>query len=199
MLYQPSSFHLFAVAAATILSQISAIPLENRATVTHWGTGCPQSATDFWVKVDANKVTTHFPAFDVTKGGNVPQSSSEEFCGVGIEFGCPEGRQFAVVSSSYRDSVDVPAGTTASHLMRYGFQGETNTANTRRNVDGPARGTYDATDVVNREERLWSECGSTSYLMITNHGVVTGTGGGASKHSYFNQGDVTTNIEWRSC
>ncbi|KAL2063912.1 hypothetical protein VTL71DRAFT_4406 [Oculimacula yallundae] len=196
MFYQPS---MLAAAVAATAALVSAIPLESRATITHWGTGCPQGATDIWVKVDSNKVITHFPAFDVTKGSNVPQSSSEEFCAVGIEFGCPQGRQYSVVSSSYRDTVDIPAGTTASHLMRYGFQGEADTANTRRDTAGPAKVTVDVTDTVAKGDRLWSECGSTSYLMITNRGAVTGTGGGATKHTYFNEEDVTTNIEWRSC
>ncbi|KAH9222373.1 hypothetical protein DL95DRAFT_242932, partial [Leptodontidium sp. 2 PMI_412] len=148
--------------------------------VTHWGSGCPQGTTDFWVKVDQNKVVAHFPAFDATKGSNVPQSESEDFCGLGIEFGCPAGRQFSVVSTSYRDTVDIPAGATASHLMRYGFQGGADTANTRRDIAGPAKGTFDNTDTVDRGDRLWSDCGSTSFLMITNRGAVTGTGGGAS-------------------
>lgn len=139
MLYQPSLIG-FVVAAAAVLSRVEGMALESRATVKHWGSGCPQGISDFWVKVDQtkyaflhvnivrkpltrNRVVAHFPAFDVTKGAGVAQSSSEEFCGIGIEFGCPAGRQFSVVSTTYRDAVDIPAGTTASHLMRYGFQG----------------------------------------------------------------------------
>ncbi|KAH6694197.1 hypothetical protein BKA61DRAFT_683729 [Leptodontidium sp. MPI-SDFR-AT-0119] len=198
MLYQPRLFGV-AMTTAAVLSRVEGMVLENRAMVTHWGSGCPQGTTDFWVKVDQNKVVAHFPAFDATKGSDVPQSESEEFCGLGIEFGCPAGRQFSIVSTSYRDTVDIPAGATASHLMRYGFQGEADTANTRRDIAGPAKGTFDNTDTVDRGDRLWSDCGSTSFLMVTNRGAVTGTGGGASKHTYFNEGEVTTTLEWRAC
>ncbi|KAH7369550.1 hypothetical protein BKA65DRAFT_544281 [Rhexocercosporidium sp. MPI-PUGE-AT-0058] len=198
MLYQPCLFGVV-VAAATVLSRVKGMVLENRAAVTHWGSGCPQGTADFWVKVDQNKIVAHFPAFDVTKGSNVPQSESEEFCGLGIEFGYPEGRQFSVVSTSYRDTVDIPVGATASHLMRYGFQGEAGTANTRHDFVGPAKGTFDVTDNVDKGDRLWSDCGSTSFLMITNRGAVTGIGGGSSKHTYFNEGEVTTTLEWRAC
>ncbi|KAG4420310.1 hypothetical protein IFR04_006516 [Cadophora malorum] len=198
MLYQPSLIG-FVVAAAAVLSRVEGMALESRATVKHWGSGCPQGISDFWVKVDQTKVVAHFPAFDVTKGAGVAQSSSEEFCGIGIEFGCPAGRQFSVVSTTYRDAVDIPAGTTASHLMRYGFQGDADTADTRRDFAGPTKGTFEVTDTVERGDRLWSDCGSDAYLMITNRGAVTGVGGGASKHTYFNEGEVTTVLEWRSC
>ncbi|KAH7383097.1 hypothetical protein BKA64DRAFT_712933 [Cadophora sp. MPI-SDFR-AT-0126] len=197
MLYQPSLFGV--IVAAAVLSHVEGMALESTATVKHWGSGCPQGISDFWVKVDQNKVVAHFPAFDVTKGAGVAQSSSEDFCGIGIEFGCPAGRQFSVVSTSYRDSVDIPAGTTASHLMRYGFQSDADTADTRRDFAGPTKGTFDVTDTVEKGNRLWSDCGSDAYLMITNRGAVTGTGGGASKHTYFNEGEVTTTLEWRSC
>lgn len=76
---------------------------------------------------------------------------------------------------------------------------DADTADTRRDFAGPTKGTFDVTDTVEKGNRLWSDCGSDAYLMITNRGAVTGTGGGASKHTYFNEGEVTTTLEWRSC
>ncbi|MAD86784.1 MAG: hypothetical protein CL912_27820 [Deltaproteobacteria bacterium] len=76
---------------------------------------------------------------------------------------------------------------------------DADTADTRRDFAGPTKGTFEVTDTVERGDRLWSDCGSDAYLMITNRGAVTGVGGGASKHTYFNEGEVTTVLEWRSC
>lgn len=72
-------------------------------------------------------------------------------------------------------------------------------SDTRRNFAGPVSGGFDETDVVSSGDRVWSDCGSTSILLVTNRGVITGNGGGSAKTSYFSDGDVTTTLEWRAC
>tara|TARA_R110002060_G_scaffold45895_3_gene57198 strand:+ start:366 stop:590 length:225 start_codon:yes stop_codon:yes gene_type:complete len=54
MLYQSSLFGVV-VAAAAVLSRVEGMALESRATVKHWGSGCPQGISDFWVKVEQTK------------------------------------------------------------------------------------------------------------------------------------------------
>jgi len=69
-------------------------------------------------------------------------------------------------------------------------------AETRHDFVGPVRGGFDICDRVPDNQRVWSPCGQSLELMITNRGSVTGKG---SATSYFNSGIARTDIEWRSC
>lgn len=141
-----------------------------------------------------DSIISHFPGFAINPS---VQYQSSIFCGLTLDIACAAGQQFSVASSSYHDYLEVSAGSTGSHVLSYWFQSNpTDVAETRHDFAGYIRGGVDVMDIVPGTDRVWSRCGDGGTLVFTNRGAVTGGGGG---RSVFNDGAVTTNIEWRSC
>jgi len=190
--------------ATLVLISVQALPAAIDVftpIITHWGSGCPQDTTNFAVTIspDSTQITASFPSFAVKL---TPISESTEFCGIGVDFGASSGKQYAVVSTNYRDEINVGKDETATHLLSYTFSSSDSLATTRRDYKGPVKGGFDCTDTVPSDQRIWSECGDPLELLITNRGFVTDGGAdavAAAGISYFNTGSVVTNLVWRSC
>jgi hypothetical protein len=68
----------------------------------------------------SNSIVANFGSFDVNFSS---QSQETEFCGIGVDVASPAGYQFSAASTSYKDSIDVGSGVTASHILSYTFSG----------------------------------------------------------------------------
>ncbi|KAH8590171.1 hypothetical protein B0O99DRAFT_691824 [Bisporella sp. PMI_857] len=160
--------------------------------IEHSGDGCPQDAS-VSVRLEGNRIIANFGRFDVRSS---PQSASHEACSLFLEIPGQPGKQFSPVSTSYHDYLEVDSGTTASHYMTYFFsENASAVSNSRHDFVGPTRGDFLITD--SPTDRIWSRCGGSSLLAITNRGAVTGQDN--SGRLYFNTGDAVTTLEWRSC
>jgi len=183
------------VQAAALPNPGSAATGVSLGATSHWGTACPQDSA-VSVGTSGNNIIAHCPSFSVHLGG--AQADAADFCGIGVAVNVPGGQQFSVASSSYHDIVNVGSGETGIHLMTYTFSGVDGTAETRHTFTGPVNGAWDITDSVPGASRVWSDCGESATLLITNRGYVTGSG--SSPNSVFNDGGIaTTCLEWRSC
>ena len=71
---------------------------------------------------------------------------------------------------------------------------------TRHDYPGPTQCDVTSTDAVTDADRVWSSCGDSQMLIITNRGFVTASGAGSNSYvSLFNTGEVGTDFVWRSC
>jgi hypothetical protein len=70
-----------------------------------------------------HSIVATFSPLAVRIGPSIDQSENTDFCGIGLDIASPSGQQFAPVSTTYYDNLNIPAGVTGSHIITYTFSG----------------------------------------------------------------------------
>jgi hypothetical protein len=126
------SRYIIPTLAATLIASVQSLTVDS---VIHLGTGCPQDATTFSIIEDGDRYLPQKQIFihPSQYRSNIqspccthrtiyrPKGKHTIFIGIGVSLASPSEQQFAPVSTTYYDNLNIPAGVTGSHIITYTF------------------------------------------------------------------------------
>ena len=145
--------------------------------ITYGGSGCPAGTVAANVSFDASAFDLMFDSFVAEAGPGVPLSESRKVCTINLDLAVPQGWSYTVNSVQTRGFASLDAGTSATQMNRYYFQGSASTAPFRSTMYGPLARDYSFTDQLGLSNQVWSPCGASRSLNLAVEARVQASGG----------------------
>jgi hypothetical protein len=193
----------FAAPAADVPSAESAVPTERIIldVQTVNGSGCPAGTADVTASADNTAFTVAYDEFAARDGSGAGATDFRRNCQINVLVHVPSGFTFAIARADYRGYAHLPSGASATQLAHYYFSGESATATTSHDFDGPMSGQWQVTDRA--AVATFTRCGVDTNLNINAELRVNS---GPSNHSSIitmdsTRGSVRTlfHLDWKHC
>lgn len=192
------------VAAAASHAQTLQPPWVRIEGFAYAGSGCPAGSVSDNLAGDGRALTLLFDRFVASVGPGIPFSEKRKNCAITVKLRFPVGWSYSLYLVDYRGYMDLQAGTTGSHSVRYWFSGIGRTGDAMTPFYGPRIGDYTIRDRMVFNERIWSPCGGTRDLVINSSVQVDNSRArGASAMLTVDAQDHSVTqiygIDWRRC
>lgn len=140
-------------------------------SITYEGSGCPQGSVGMSLANDRQSFTLIFDQFVASMGPGVSREEARKRCELDVELKAPDGWSWAVVETTARGYVQLPADVRAESELQYSSHEGRHVNNGRLSEDeefrGPVSKDYLLTNTSPRTAINWSRCGGTNHLYIT--------------------------------
>ena len=154
---------LTATALSAVIAPIGGTPDPSQvsiAGITYGGTGCPQDTVSAAFNADSTTVTMIFDQFLAQTGEGLTPADARRACQINIDLRYPQGWSYSIFKVDYRGYVGIPAGFSAYQKATYYFSGDSSQYVSTTKYRGPKYSDYTNTDVIPRENYVWSKCGA---------------------------------------
>lgn len=132
------------------------------------GSGCERGSIEKEVSRNKRSFTLSFSEYDAAIGPDSSKSDSRKSCHITLALSVPDGWMYSIESFTYRGFMDLNKGIEAEQKTSYSFEGQDGTGKFSSKKYGEYSGNYVHTDNVDSDDAIWSECGSSSELMINS-------------------------------
>ena len=140
-------------------------------SIRYEGTGCPQGSVGSSFANDRQSFTLVFDSFVASIGPGVAREEARKRCELDVDLKAPDGWSWAVVETTARGYVSLPADVRAESQLQYSSHEGRHANNGRLSEDaefnGPVSKDYLLTNTSPRTAINWSRCGGTNHLYIT--------------------------------
>eukprot|EP01125_Pyxidicula_operculata_P021408 TRINITY_DN8233_c0_g1_i1.p1 TRINITY_DN8233_c0_g1~~TRINITY_DN8233_c0_g1_i1.p1 ORF type:complete len:198 (-),score=10.09 TRINITY_DN8233_c0_g1_i1:18-611(-) len=143
---------------------VSPDPRVYLTSVSAIGTGCPPGSVDSSLNTD--RFTLAFWKFSASVGSGIPVTESRKNCQISVRIHVPSGWQYSIVDVTFRGYVMLDSGLRGTQKSTYYFQGERLSASASSAFNGPISDSYEVSDRLNIQSKVWMPCGTNANLNI---------------------------------
>ncbi|MEH6375355.1 DUF4360 domain-containing protein [Streptomyces sp. KLMMK] len=170
------------------------------------GSGCPANSAAVGVSLDNTAFTVTYSKYLAQVGPGAKPTDFRKNCQLNLIVHVPHGFTYAVASVDYRGYAQLASGATGEQKASYYFQGQSQTTAKSHQFKGALDDNWQATDINEIAQYVWSPCGERRNFNINTELTVNAGTSDPTKATSFMAMDSTDSaintvyrIAWKEC